>query len=140
MSINHLYNLQYLYMINVKFTTFSYLKPWIIDMKFILVNHGIKNHIYMINKTCTWSKWNLIYYHTWKPYLLWKPYIHNHVFINHAYISHSNKSHVWFTILYSCSNHDSKYNRTRYSWKYIQVWEGFCLIKQKLIEILIHCL
>ena len=83
--------------------------------------------IYMINK-----------YILENHLLLWKLNIHNHVFISHAYINHIHKSHVCLTIPYSCSNHDSKYNRTWNPWKYIQVWKDICFIKQKLIDILVQ--
>ena len=70
------------------------------------------------------------------PYLenhlfLWKLYIHNHALISHAYINHTNKSHVCLSIPYSCSIHDSKHNRTWNQWKNIQVWKGICLFTSK---------
>ena len=106
MLINHLYDLQYLYMINIKFITFSYLKA---------MNHRYeirigkswyqKPYIWLIKHVLDHNE-NLTYYHTWKPFIATKLYIHTHVFINDAYIKHTNKSHVCWTIPYSCSKHN----------------------------------
>ena len=128
---NHFNDLQCVYLSIMEFKTFPYLKT---------INYGYeiyigkswcqKPYIWLIKHVLIKMKFNIL------PYLenhlfLWKFYIHNHALISHAYINHTNKSHVCLSIPYSCWNHDSKHNRTWNQWKYIQFWKGICLLTSK---------